>query len=84
MEPNKIVNAAITRKNEKLVRIHLDDGSYYDTTLDHKWIMRDGSEIRADELKVYDSLMPLYTKIQPLSKTTKQEYEYTYDLNENK
>ena len=59
MEPNKITNAAITRKNEELVRIHLDDGSYFDTTHDHKWIMRDGSERRADELNVYDSLMTL-------------------------
>ena len=62
MEPNKIINAAITRKNEKLIRIHLDDGSFYDTTYDHKYILRDGSEKRADELKINDSMMPLYTK----------------------
>jgi hypothetical protein len=36
IEPNKIIGADITRKNEKLIRIHLDDGTYHDTTYDHK------------------------------------------------
>lgn len=36
MEPNRIINAAITRKNEQLIRVHLDDGAYFDTTHDHK------------------------------------------------
>jgi hypothetical protein len=85
MEPNRITNAAITRKNEQLIRVHLDDGAYFDTTYDHKWITRDGSEVRADQLKVMDSLMPLYTKKQPLKGTTyNQEYEYVYDLKEDK
>jgi len=85
MEPNKIINAVITRKNEQLIRIHLDDGAYFDTTHDHKWIMRDGSEIRADELKVDDSLMPLYTKERNMySGKNKQYYEYTLDLKNNR
>lgn len=44
--------------------------------------MRDGNEVRADQLKVMDSLMPLYTKRDSLIGTTyNQEYEYVYDLN---
>ena len=62
IEPGKITNAAITRKNEKLVRVWLDDENYIDCTLDHKFILRDGSEKRADQLKENDSLMPLYNR----------------------
>lgn len=57
IEPGKIVNAKLTRPNEKLVRVYLDDSNYIDTTYDHKFIMRDSSEKRADELKESDLLM---------------------------
>lgn len=83
IEPGKIVNAKITRPNEKLVRVHLDDdqGSYIDTTYDHKFILRDGSNKRADELCSGDSLMPLYADYKKLGKL---DYETVYDLKENK
>ncbi len=73
IEPGKIVNAKITRKNENLVKVYLDDGSYHDVTYDHKFVMRDGSEKRADNLKEHDSLMPLYTKLDSI-KVTKIEF----------
>lgn len=85
IEPGKITNAAITRKNEKLIRVHLDDNNYIDTTYDHKFVMRDGSEKRADELKESDSLMPLYTKLDKIENKQKlPDYEYVYNLNKDK
>ncbi|MFW6129709.1 MAG: portal protein [Atribacterota bacterium] len=64
IEPGKIINAGITRLNEKGVKVHFDDGSYIITTPDHKFIKRDGSECRADCLKENDSLMPLLDKLE--------------------
>lgn len=54
--------AGITRRNAKLVRVYLDNGKYVDTTPDHKFVMRNGSEVEAQNLKENDSLMPLYKK----------------------
>lgn len=84
IQPNKIINAAITRKNEKLVRIHLDDGSYHDTTYDHKWILRNGEEVEAQDLKIGNSLMPLYTSIVNLKNKGKTKYESFLNLRNNK
>lgn len=83
IEPGKIINAKITRPNEQLIRVHFDNKTFVDTTLDHKFIKRDGSDCRADELKVGDSMMPLYKrmcKIHPYSKLT---YEQIYHPQKN-
>jgi Bacteriophage T4-like portal protein (Gp20)/Intein splicing domain len=79
IEPGKIVNAKITRKNEKLIRIHLDSGNYIDTTYDHKFILRNGNEVEAQKLNVNDSLMPLYKKNKEMSGTSKLEYEKIFN-----
>jgi len=51
-----------TRKNAKLLRITLDDGSVLRFTPDHKFMLRDGSYKRADKMEVGESLMPCYEK----------------------
>ena len=65
--------AGITRKNTDLVRIHLDNKEYLDVTPDHKFVLRNGSEIEAQNLQEGDSLMPLY-----------KDGNKIYDLNINK
>ena len=77
IEPGKITNAIITRKNENLIRIWVDDKNYIDTTYDHKYILRDGSECRADELTIGQSLMPLYKKNKIMGSNL--EYEKIYN-----
>ena len=76
IEPGKILKAAITRLNEKIIRVHLDDGSYFDTTYDHKYILRDGSVCRADNLKEGTSLMPLYRKNEKIKSYLDDRYLY--------
>lgn len=61
--PGKIVWAGITRKDAELVRVHIDNGTYFDCTPDHRFMLRDGTYKRADELVECESLMPLYTKL---------------------
>jgi len=58
----KIKWAGVTRKQTKLIRIHLDNKEYLDCTYDHPVMLRDGSYIRADQLTPNNSLMTLYTR----------------------
>jgi len=58
--PGEISWAGYTRKNAKLVRVHLDNGKYIDSTPDHKYLTRDGIWTEAQNLKNDESLMPLY------------------------
>ena len=60
IEPGKIVWAGKTRLNTQLVEVLLDNGEKIKVTPDHRFIMRDGSEVEAQYLNENDSLMPLY------------------------
>lgn len=61
--PNKVKNVWATKKVDKIYRIHLDNGKYVDATNNHKFMLRDGTYLRADELSENQSLMPFYDKI---------------------
>lgn len=75
LEPGKIVWAGKTRLNAQLVEVLLDNGEKVITTPDHRYIMRDGSEVEAQYLKEGDSLMPLYLSTH---KTSKYQHEEKY------
>lgn len=60
--PGKITWAGITRKNTKVIRVHLDNGEYVDSTIDHPFMMRDGKYRNAEDLKPGDLLKPLNTE----------------------
>jgi intein/homing endonuclease len=57
----KIIWCDLTRKNSDILKITFDDGTYVETTPDHEYMLRNGSYLRADELKAGISLMPFYT-----------------------
>ena len=93
--PGKVVWAGITRKDAELVRVTLDDGSYLDTTPDHRFMKRDGSYCEAKDLVANDALMPLYTKVSTkedgykilgyelLYNPFSEKYEFTHRVNAN-
>lgn len=60
LEPGKIVWAGVTRKNAQVIKVTLDNGKSVTCTPDHRFIMRDGSEVEAQHLEAGDSIMPLY------------------------
>jgi len=62
IEITKIQNPRVTRKNEKIMKVTLDNGEEIKCTLDHKFMLRDGNYKEAENLEKGDSLMPLYTK----------------------
>jgi hypothetical protein len=62
LEAGRITWAGITRRDAEMVRVTLDNDEYVDVTPDHRFILRDGTEKEAGNLKPMDSLMPLYLK----------------------
>lgn len=60
--PGKIKWCGLTRQNERILRVTLDDNTYVECSPDHEWVMRDGSRCSAEKLIAGDSLMPFYRK----------------------
>lgn len=60
--PGEISWVGFTNYNTELLRVTLDNNEYIDCTPDHKFMLRDGTWINAENLKENDSLMPLYRK----------------------
>lgn len=67
-------NGKVTQK----IKITFDDGGFIELTPDHKVILRDGSTLEAKDLKINDSLMPLY-----VSDINKFGYNWIYMLSKN-
>ena len=47
----------ITGHNQKMLHIELSNGMSLDCTEYHKWVLKDGSRVEANKLKIGDSLM---------------------------
>lgn len=60
--PVKAYNARKTKTVSFVLEITIDNGKTVRCTPDHRFMLRDGTYLRADQLKVGTSLMPLYTK----------------------
>ena len=59
---SKIVNAHKDRFEKRMVKVTLDNDEIVECTLDHKFIMQDGTSKEAKDLQVNDQLMPIYRK----------------------
>ena len=66
IETAEIKNPRLTRKNEKITEIILDNGEKIKCTLDHLFMLRDGSYKQAKDLKPGESLMPAYFNIRQI------------------
>lgn len=81
--PGKVVWCDKTNTSRKIIKVVFDDDSFIETSPEHPFLLRDGIEKRADELKENDSLMPFYRKLSP-EKGGVNKYEMIYNpaLNE--
>lgn len=56
----ELKNSRLVGKNEEIYEVTLDNNEIIECTGDHKFVMKDGSEVEAKNLLPNDSLMPLY------------------------
>ncbi|MEK6847163.1 MAG: DNA gyrase subunit A, partial [Nanoarchaeota archaeon] len=59
----EIKNPRKTRKNAEVMEVVLDNGEKVRCTLNHKFMLRDGTYKEAQYLNSGDSLMPLYSRL---------------------
>ena len=78
VELQKIKQAWKTKTTDDLIYVTLDNGERELCTSDHKWLLKTGKYIEAKDLKIGQSLMPLYLSSQKLGETyfDKQTPEY--------
>ena len=79
--PGKIVEAEKTRENAEIVEVVLDNGETVKTTPDHDFILRDGTEVEAQNLEEGDSLRTIERRKEELG-TNSCEYEQVWQPEE--
>jgi len=77
IEPKPILKAWKTLEDQPLIKLTFDNGQSIECTLNHKFMLRDGAYIEAQDLIPGDSLMTLYTKY--LSKGGLSNYRLYYE-----
>jgi len=78
----EIKHPRLTKINQKLIKVVLDNGEEIKCTLDHKFMLRNGKYKEAKDLKSEESLMPLYNRLSQTSDGLKPELNgYTLVLN---
>jgi DNA gyrase subunit B len=77
----RILHPRMTKKQQDVVRITLDNGEQIICTPDHLFLLRDGNYCPAVQLKPGDSLMPLYRKLSDMRESgiTISDYEMVWD-----
>ena len=77
----RVLNPRRTKVNAEVIKVTLDNGEEIVCTPDHKFMVRDGSYIAAENLTQNDSLMPLYRKVSSIQEPgiTIEGYEMTWD-----
>ena len=82
--PGIISWSGVTRKNEKVMRITLDNGKSVTCTYDHKFPVWGKGKVQAKDLIIGDSMIPFYSRVKPITdKKTKLTYTQLYE-NESK
>ncbi|MBI4653098.1 DNA topoisomerase (ATP-hydrolyzing) subunit B [Candidatus Kuenenbacteria bacterium] len=85
IEIDLIKNPRMTKKNTEVIKIILDNDEEIICTLDHKFMLRDGSYKIAKDLKKKNSLMPLYKKYSKIeNRITIKGYEMILDPQNSK
>lgn len=81
--PGLISWAGVTQKSAKVMKITLDNGETIICTPDHQYPVYGKGFVRAEDLEVDESMIPLYRQNKNISEHKKLDYEEFYD-NETK
>jgi len=83
VEVAEISSPRLTRKKEKIIEITIDNGEKIKCTLDHKFLLKNGKYKEAENLKIGDSLMPVYIKsCEGTEKLNLKDYRMVYQPKE--
>ena len=69
----------IASYHEEICVVTLDNGSQIKCTRDHRFMLRDGSYCKAEELKKGASLMPLYWEYRTIGSASDNKYEFIFN-----
>lgn len=63
--PTKLLWAGetMTAQEAEFLEVELDDGQIIRTTPGHHWMLRDGTKVKAEELRQDQSVMPFYSRL---------------------
>ncbi|MBU1203685.1 MAG: DNA gyrase subunit A [Nanoarchaeota archaeon] len=81
IEIAEIKKARLTKKDQKIMKVILDNNEEIKCTLNHKFMLRNGTYKEAKDLKPGDSLMPLYLRLsteKDKSKPSLQGYQMVH------
>lgn len=73
IEIAEIKNPRLTKENEKIIKIILDNGEEIKCTLNHQFMVRNGNYKQAQKLKLEDSLMPALFRLSTKKDNIKPE-----------
>lgn len=76
--PGLITWAGVTRRDEQVLKITLDNGKEITCTLDHKFPTKDGRKVEAKDLVIGESMIPNYTR-KNIMHGTNSNYEQFFD-----
>ncbi|WP_417913589.1 DNA topoisomerase (ATP-hydrolyzing) subunit B [Candidatus Electronema sp. JM] len=79
----RILHPRLTKRQQEVVQVTLDNGEQIVCTPDHRFLLRDGSYCPAERLTVGTSLMPLYRKLSDMNEPgiTIDGYEMVWEPN---
>jgi intein/homing endonuclease len=78
--PGIISWAGVTRKNEKVVKLTLDNDETITCTLDHKFPVWNKGTVEAKDLQIGDSMIPFYHKNNQIFENESKEWRFIHDL----
>jgi len=83
VSPGLVTSAGITKFNQEMVRLTLDNDKTITCTLDHKFPVWEKGKVEAKNLVVGDSMIPHYTRNKPIQ-DSKSEYQQIFDPDQKK
>jgi len=80
IEIAEIKNPRLTKRGAEIMRVILDNGEEIRCTLNHRFMLRDGTYKEAKDLKSGESLMPIYSKISTDEDSPKNPKTIGYEM----
>jgi hypothetical protein len=82
--PGLVTSAGVTRFDEKVMRLTLDNGKTITCTYDHKFPVWKKGKVEAKDLAIGDSMFPFYAREKPITSKSKSTYQQIFENEQKK